>query len=121
MKHFSSAAPALTLTLALAAGAHAQTHAPRDPFARPAPPPAPAEAEAEAEAAGAEPATPALQPQLRAILYAPTRPLVNISGQILTVGERFGDYQVARIRERSITLVRNGVKSELGLDEAGGK
>jgi hypothetical protein len=119
MKHFSSAAPALTLTLALAAGAHAQTHAPRDPFARPAPPPAPAPAEA--EGAGAEPATPALQPQLRAILYAPTRPLVNISGQILTVGERFGDYQVARIRERSITLVRNGVKSELGLDEAGGK
>jgi hypothetical protein len=117
MKHFSSAAPALTLTLALAAGAHAQTHAPRDPFARPAPPPAPAEA----AGAGAEPATPALQPQLRAILYAPTRPLVNISGQILTVGERFGDYQVARIRERSITLVRNGVKSELGLDEAGGK
>jgi hypothetical protein len=117
MKHFSSAAPALTLTLALAAGAHAQTHAPRDPFARPAPPPA----EAAGAGAGAEPATPALQPQLRAILYAPTRPLVNISGQILTVGERFGDYQVARIRERSITLVRNGVKSELGLDEAGGK
>jgi hypothetical protein len=113
MKHLSSAVP--VLALALAAGAHAQTHAPRDPFAHPAPSSAPA------EAAGAEPAAPALQPQLRAILYAPTRPLVNISGQILTVGERFGGYQVARIRERSVTLVRNGVKSELGLDEAGGK
>jgi hypothetical protein len=37
------------------------------------------------------------------------------------VGDRFGDYQVARIRERSVMLVRNGAKSELGLDEAGGK
>lgn len=108
MKHPLNAA----LVLALAAGAQAQpqAHAPRDPFARPAAPPAPA---AEAQEA------PALQPQLRAILYAPAHSLANISGQILAVGERFGDYQVARIRERSVTLVRNGVKSELGLDEAG--
>lgn len=111
MKHPMSA----VLALALAAGAHAQTqaHVPRDPFARPALP---------AAAASADPqAAPALQPELRAILYARTRPLANISGQILAVGERFGDYRVARIRERSVTLVRHGVTSELGLDEAGGK
>ena len=112
MNHRSSILLALAAAACASTGAQAQTH--RDPFARPALP--------AAEAASAEPqAAPALQPQLRAILYDRAHSLANISGQILAVGDRFGDYQVARIRERSVTLVRNGAKSELGLDEAEGK
>jgi hypothetical protein len=112
MTHPSNAALALTLALALGASAGAQAQAHRDPFARPALP----------VAASAEPqAAPSLQPQLRAILYDRAHSLANISGQILAVGDRFGDYHVARIRERSVTLVRKGATSELGLDEAGEK
>jgi hypothetical protein len=105
----------LVLVLELVAAAHAQ--APRDPFARPAgralrgAAPAPAETQAE----------PDVRPQLRAIMYAPGRSLANINGQILAVGEWYGDYQLIKVQERSVTLARRGVKSVLGLDEASGK
>jgi hypothetical protein len=37
------------------------------------------------------------------------------------VGEWYGDYQLIKVQERSVTLARRGVKSVLGLDEASGK
>jgi hypothetical protein len=103
----------LALALSLAGGAQARPL--RDPFVRLAPPPsAAAAAEAAPQAAEAP-------PQLRAIMYAPRRSLANINGQILAVGEWFGDYQLIKVEERAVTLARRGVKSVLALDEASRK
>jgi hypothetical protein len=107
MKH------AAMLLLALASLA-AQAQPLRDPFARPAPPVRAAVPEAEAEAAQ-------LAPQLRAVLVAPGRALANINGQILAVGEWFGDYQLIKVEERGVTLSKRGVKSVLELNEASRK
>lgn len=93
----------LALALALA-GAAAAAEAPlRDPFARPAP-------AAPAAAPAAQPA-----PQLRAIMFEPGHSLANIGGQILGVGDWFGDYRVARIDARSVTLARGGAAVVLAL------
>lgn len=101
------------LALALATGAMAQPL--RDPFARPATP-----AIVPAEAA-TEPAQPELVLQLRAVMVGPGRSLANINGQILAVGEWFGDYQLIKVDERAVMLARRGVKSVLALDEASRK
>ena len=111
MKHFAIA------LLALALGAHAQPL--RDPFARPAPPAAGAAAGAAGAAAQAAEAQ--QPPQLRAIMYTPGRSLANINGQILAVGEWFGDYQLIKVEEGRVTLARRGVKSVLALTEASRK
>ncbi|UVW28736.1 hypothetical protein [Massilia sp. H6] len=95
--------------LALACAGSAQAQLLRDPFARPAPP-------ADIEA-GAAP-EPEVAPQLRAIVYAPGRSLANIGGRILAAGDWFGDYRLLDIQERSVTLVRRGVKQVLRLDQA---
>jgi hypothetical protein len=52
---------------------------------------------------------------------APGRALANINGQILAVGEWFGDYQLIKVEEGSVTLARRGVKSVLALTEASRK
>jgi hypothetical protein len=54
-------------------------------------------------------------------MVAPGRSLANINGQILAVGEWFGDYQLIKVEERAVTLARRGVKSVLALDEASRK
>ena len=100
------------LALALSAQAQAQTQLRRDPFARPA---LPAKTEA---AVALETQAP---PQLRAIMVAPGRSLANIDGQSLARGEWFGDYQLIKVDERSVTLVKHGVRRVLALDETGGK
>jgi hypothetical protein len=109
MKH------ALTIVAALALwqGA-AQAHALRDPFARPAAPPRAAAPDTQAQA-------PQPAPQLRALMVTPGRALANINGQILAVGEWFGDYQLIKVEERGVTLSKRGVKSVLVLDEASRK
>jgi hypothetical protein len=84
----------------------------RDPFARPALPAPAAEQEREA------PEEPQAAPRLRAVMVAPGRSLANINGQILAAGEWFGDYQLIKVEERGVTLVKRGVKSVLPLDEA---
>lgn len=105
---------ALALLALVGAHAHAQTRmqALRDPFARPA---APAKAEA------AIPVETGPAPRLRAIMVAPGRSLANIDGQILAVGEWFGDYRLVKVEERSVTLARQGVTRVLALDEASAK
>jgi len=100
------------LALALALPAQAQTQIRRDPFARPVLP-------VKTEAAAA--LTAQAPPQLRAIMVAPGRSLANIDGQILAVGEWFGDYQLIKVDERSVTLARHGAKRVLALDEMDGK
>ena len=105
MKH------ALVILLALAAGA-AQAQPLRDPFARPALP---------APGTAPEPEAPQAVPRLRAVMVAPGRALANINGQILATGEWFGDYQLIKVEERGVTLVKRGVKSVLVLDEASRK
>lgn len=114
MKHLIAAS--LALALVVAGGASAQ--ALRDPFARPVLP-APAPAAATPGAAEAE--TPQAVPQLRAVMVAPGRSLANINGQILAVGEWFGDYQLIKVEERGVTLNKRGVKSVLALSEASRK
>jgi hypothetical protein len=106
MRFFSRA-----LALMLVAGCAAAAPL-RDPFMRPAAPaPEPAAAAGAVEAA----------PVLRAIMFAPRRSLTNIGGQILALGEWYGDYKVVAIEERSVTLLRNKVKSVLVLDKEGSK
>ncbi len=104
-----------TAALALVFGANAHAQPLRDPFARPAPPPPPVVAES------AAPEVQPAPPRLRAIMYAPNRSLANINGQILAVGEWFGEFQLTEIQQRSVTLSRRNAKSVLSLDEAGGK
>jgi hypothetical protein len=86
----------------------------RDPFARPAPP---------LKIAALDPAEPEAPPvlQLRAVMVVPGRALANINGQILAVGEWFGDYQLIKVEERGVTLNKRGVKSVLELNEASRK
>ena len=102
----------LTAMLALALASASAQAAPRDPFARPA---VPARIEA------AVPPAPQAPPRLRAIMVAPGRALANIDGQILALGEWFGDYQLIKVDERSVTLLKHGVTRVLALDETGGK
>jgi len=110
MKHLITACLALAPLLACAQGQPL-----RDPFARPAAPLKTALLEP-AEAEAPQPA-----PQLRAVMVAPGRALANINGQILAVGEWFGDYQLIKVEERAVTLTKRGVKSVLALDEASRK
>jgi hypothetical protein len=85
----------------------------RDPFARPAPP-------ARAAVLAAAPA-PEAKPRLRAIMFEPGHSLANIEGRILAEGEWYGDYQLVKVRERSVTVARRGAQSVLGLDEESSK
>ena len=110
MKHRITACLALAPLLACAQGQLL-----RDPFARPAAPVKAAALEA------AEPEAPQPLPQLRAVMVTPGRALANINGQILAVGEWFGDYQLIKVEERGVTLVKRGVKSVLDLNEASRK
>jgi hypothetical protein len=112
MKHILSALLTFAMAFALASAAAAPATPLRDPFARPAPPVRAAEPE--------EPAPQAL-PQLRAVMVTPGRALANINGQILAVGEWFGDYQLIKVEERGVTLTKRGVISVLVLNEASRK
>ena len=99
------------MSLVVLAALAAQAQPLRDPFARPAPP----------VQAAAEPEVPQSAPQLRAVMVSPGRALANINGQILAVGEWFGDYQLIKVEERGVTLSQRGVKSVLVLNEASRK
>ena len=106
---------ACTVMLALALAANAAASAPlRDPFARPTMPVA-------GPAPGTEETVVPPPPTLRAIMYDPGHSMANIGGQILMAGEWYGDYRIARIDERSVTLLRKNVKTVLVLDKEGSK
>ena len=109
MKH---ATMMLVALVSIATQTQAQVQPMRDPFARPARP---------LTAAAPEPEAPQEAPQLRAVMATPGRALANINGQILAVGEWFGDYQLIKVEERAVTLDKRGVKSVLALSEASRK
>jgi hypothetical protein len=81
----------------------------RDPFARPAP------------AAPAQPAAAMPKPQLRAVMYEPGHSLANVNGQIVAVGDWFGEYRVTAIGTRTVTLARQGKATVLALDAGDAK
>lgn len=56
------------------------------------------------------------QPKLRAILYDPKRPLVNIGGQIIEVGESIQGYTLIKVVEREAILSRDGRSIRLSID-----
>lgn len=55
---------------------------------------------------------------LKAVLYDTHRPIANISGQIVTLGEQVGDYHVIAVSRNSATLLRNGREKVLFLSTA---
>lgn len=86
----------------------------RDPFVPPA------RAQAQTSAPGADAVQPVkAAPRLRAILFAPGHALADIDGQVLAPGAWFGEWKVARIEERRVTLERGGVRTVLALDREG--
>jgi len=113
----------IAFAIACLAALQAQAGPLRDPFARPLLPARAAAAAAEASDAVLLAAQAAAQPapQLRAVMVTPGRALANINGQILASGEWFGDYQLIKVEERGVTLVKRGVTSVLLLDEASRK
>lgn len=97
---------------ALVLAAHWAPAAPlRDPFARPQPP------QPAAQAGTAPPAQAA--PKLRAVVLAPGHALADIDGQLLAQGAWFGEWKVAKIEERRVTLQRAGARTVLVLDREG--
>lgn len=102
----------IVMLMMVTAGASAQVQ--RDPFARPALPVASKTAANDAPA-------PRAAPQLRAVMYEPGKSLVNIDGRILAVGDRYDDYVIAAIGERSTTLTRRGSRLVLVLDSESSK
>jgi hypothetical protein len=86
----------------------------RDPFVRPV---AAAGAAVAAAAAGAALADQPEQPHLRAILFARGgHALADINGQVLREGDWFGDWRIAKIEERRVSLKRGNDNLMLLLD-----
>jgi hypothetical protein len=98
-----AAVVAASCTVSLAADGAAALR--RDPFMRPAPP------SSSAGGAAAE-----WKPELRAILFDRERPLVNIDGRILGVGESVHGYVLLTVEERAAVLGGNGRQMRLELD-----
>jgi hypothetical protein len=55
---------------------------------------------------------------LKAVLYDAQRPLANISGMIVNLGDPVGDYHLLAISPNSVTLTRNGREKTLYLTTA---
>ena len=54
-------------------------------------------------------------------MYAPGHSMANLSGRIVAAGDWYGQYKLVRIDERSVTLLRDKVKTVLVLDKESGK
>ncbi len=99
------------LALALLGAAMACQAAPlRDPFARPPMQAAPAPSDEALDAAAGT------LPVLRAIMVDSRQSMANIGGHIVSVGDQVGPYRVARIDERSVTLLRGKTRNVLTID-----
>lgn len=121
---------AATMAALAAAGAAAQATAPRklahDPFDRAVVQQLLRQAESKsaaaasaADASGATaPAaaqTPVLAAELRAVMAGGARPLVNLGGSILGIGDSIGGYRLVEVRENSAIFARDGKRVELAL------
>jgi hypothetical protein len=72
------------------------------------PAPAPVAAPAAAPSVQVEPPPAKPAPKLQSIVFSPTRPSAMISGKVLFVGDKFGEWRVAAIDQESATLVGAG-------------
>jgi hypothetical protein len=111
-KELASSQPAANLVAAAPAPAQRQ--------AEPIPEPptkalaAPESVKAVATTDSADPAAtpveapPKPAPKLQSIVFHPTRPSAMISGKVLFVGDKFGEWRVAAISQESATLVAAG-------------
>jgi hypothetical protein len=85
-----------------------------DPFQRPEPP----KINAKSPELPASPAAsaPDWQPELRAVMQAENRSMVNVSGFIVLVGQELEGYRLVEVQERSAVFLKNGAKMVLSLD-----
>ena len=63
-----------------------------------------------------EPAADSL-PELRAILHSPQGAMVNLNGELVRLGGRFGSYRVAAVAERDVVLLAGDQTAVISLDE----
>ena len=87
------------------------------------PPAAPSHAQADPQPATralrtpapATPPAPVASAELRAVLVGGARPLVNLGGSILGIGESAGGLRLVEVRERSAVFALDGAHVELSL------
>ena len=64
------------------------------------------------------PSAPPPEPKLQGIVYGAAQPWAIVDGQTVHVGDRFGEFRVKAISQRSVTLVKaDGSQKKLGLDK----
>lgn len=98
----------------------------RNPFQAPAPKRESAKTELPAtavarvaRAAAAPTYTPPSAPdwKLRAVLYAGDQSMINVNGEMISVGEELEGYRLLQIQEREAEFVKQGVKFVVTMDE----
>lgn len=62
---------------------------------------------------------PVLKAELRAVMVGGARPLVNLGGTILGIGDSVDGFRLVEVRERSAVFVRDGNRVELPLGRKG--
>jgi hypothetical protein len=62
---------------------------------------------------------PVLTTELRAVMLGGARPLVNLGGTILGIGDSDDGFRLVEVRERSAVFVRDGNRVELPLGRKG--
>jgi hypothetical protein len=72
-----------------------------------------------APAAAQVPPVPVLTTELRAVMLGGARPLVNLGGTILGIGDSADGFRLVEVRERSAVFVRDGNRVELPLGRKG--
>ena len=97
--------------------AHAQAdHLKHDPFARPvlAPRPAPA-APVPGDSVRAPVPEPVWKPELRAVMVAGPKSIVNVAGVLVRIGEQIDGYRLVEVHEETAVFVNNKKRVTLSL------
>lgn len=84
-----------------------------DPFARPALTPRPAAAAAAAAPAASIAAATPWNPQLRAVMVAGAKSMVDIDGTLVPLGGLINGHRLAEVQEESAVLVNGGKRIKL--------
>ncbi|MGP1677354.1 MAG: hypothetical protein ACTS6J_09375 [Burkholderiales bacterium] len=69
--------------------------------------------------AAAQVQVPVLTAELRAVMTGGARPLVNLGGTILGIGDNVDGFRLVEVRERSAVFARDGNRVELPLGRKG--
>ena len=86
----------------------------RDPFTRPASRPI----SARGLGAMASDVSPATLPELRAILLAGSKSMVNLGGTMVRIGEAIDGYRLLRVSQRQAVFSKDGTNIALSLDRS---